>query len=223
MYNPIQMKRSMKFGNNYWETYSPKLGRKVRFFSDLEYDNWVHIESNPNIILFCEQPLKIWVNIDGKVKESIFDMWVLYKDNTEEFIEVKYHKEIIGTSLKCKRSQRQIAAQQQWCYENNYKYSVKTEHEIRKNLTYLNTLKCVISQVKSADIINNDDKEYILDLLKSNTLCIKNIVKITRFEASYIIQIVCNLIYDGSIEITNPNIELSFDTEVSYIGEKKDF
>lgn len=37
MYRPIPIKRSMKFSNNYWEVYSPKLKRNVRLFSDFEY------------------------------------------------------------------------------------------------------------------------------------------------------------------------------------------
>lgn len=217
MYIPIKMNRSMKYGNNYWISYSPKIGRVVEFFSDLEYDNWLHIETNPNIISFCEQPLRINVDIDGEIKESIFDMWVLYKDHTEEFIEVKYNKEINGNLPKAKRSQMQIKAQQKWCIENGYKYSVKTDLEIRKNLTYLNTLKYIISEVKSSSNIDNYKYQYILNLLNNNSLSIKNIIKITGFKTNQVMQIICNLIYNGFIKIINQNIPLSFDTEVCCI------
>lgn len=220
MYKPIKIKRSTKYGNNYWESYSPKINRIVRFFSDLEYDNWVYIETNPDIISFCEQPLKIQINIDGKMKTSIFDMWVLYKDNTEEFIEVKYQSEIIGTSKKAIRSQKQIAAQKKWCEENSYNYCVKTDLDIRKNLTYLNTLKYIISQVKSCNEINLSDQEYILNLLKGNCLSVKDIIEISKFKSNYIMNILSNLIYNGIIKISNPDVEFSFDTEVFYYDKK---
>jgi len=34
---------------------------------------------------FCEQPLKIEVNMDGDKKETIFDMWIKYENEVEEF------------------------------------------------------------------------------------------------------------------------------------------
>ncbi|KEP24869.1 hypothetical protein BA70_14805 [Bacillus zhangzhouensis] len=58
MYSPINIKRSSKFGNNYWEAYSPKLKRNVRLFSDLEYDFWVLVETDPKIPNFCERPFE---------------------------------------------------------------------------------------------------------------------------------------------------------------------
>ena len=217
-YEPLKIKRSTKYGNNYWETYSPKVNRVVKFFSDLEYDNWVYIETNPDIISFCEQPLKIQINIDGKIKTSIFDMWILYRDNTEEFVEVKYYSEVIGTSQRAIRSQKQIKAQKQWCEENNYKYSVKTDLEIRKNLTYLNTLKYIISQVKRCKDINNFDCKQILKLLKNRSLSILNISQEMKLDPNYIIKIICYLIYKGFITIINPDIEFSFETKVICYG-----
>lgn len=46
MYSPINIKRSSKFGNHYWESYSPKLKR-----NDLEYDFWVLVETDPKTVL----------------------------------------------------------------------------------------------------------------------------------------------------------------------------
>ena len=217
-YKPLQIKRCTKYGNNYWETYSPKINRNVKLFSDLEYDNWLYVETNPDIISFCEQPLKIQVNIDGKIKESIFDMWILYKDNTEEFIEVKYYSEVTGTSKRAIRSQNQIAAQRKWCEENNYKYCVKTDLEIRKNLHYLNTLKYVISEVKRCKDINYLDCKIILELLKDRCLSISSIIKKSKLGPYYVMKIICYLIYTGSIKIINPDIDFSFDTMVMCYG-----
>lgn len=76
MYTPIQINRSMKYGNNYWEVYSPKLKRVVRLYSSLEYDHWLLLEITPSIKTFCEQPLKINCKREHKIYSSIFDAWV---------------------------------------------------------------------------------------------------------------------------------------------------
>ncbi|WP_350302699.1 hypothetical protein [Peribacillus frigoritolerans] len=72
MYSPIPTKRSSKFGNNYWEAYSPKVKRNVRLFSDLEYDFWVLIETNPQISTYCERPLEIeqFYNRDDRIHKK---------------------------------------------------------------------------------------------------------------------------------------------------------
>ncbi len=61
MYTPIPMKRSTRYGNNYWEAFSNKMNRDVRFFSDLEYDHWILVEADLDIVAFCEQPMRIQV------------------------------------------------------------------------------------------------------------------------------------------------------------------
>lgn len=214
-YSPINIKRSMRYGNNYWEVYSPKLNRNVRLFSDLEYDNWVYIETNPNVVLFCEQPLKIKVLHEGKIKESIFDMWVLYNNNVEEFQEVKYISELNGSSKKSERSIKQIELQKKWCRDNDYNYVIKTDAEIRKNLTHLNNLKYIIGQVRNSNDIQKEDFNLILKHLSIyKSMSVQKMVSITNFNAGYILKIVSLLIYKGYCNILNPYINLSLETEV---------
>ncbi|MED0708838.1 DDE-type integrase/transposase/recombinase [Aneurinibacillus aneurinilyticus] len=56
-FQPVPLKRNAHYGSNYWEVYSPKIKRNVHLFSDLEYDHWVSVETNPQIKAFCEQPV----------------------------------------------------------------------------------------------------------------------------------------------------------------------
>lgn len=216
MYKPINMKRSSKFGSNYWEVYSPKLKRNVRLFSDLEYENWLFIETNPKIISFCEQPLEIKGYVDGKLKKSIFDMWVLYDDDTEEFQEVKYQAQLIDINS---RSSKQIQLQKQWCIENNYSYIVRTDSEIRKNKVYLDTLKQVISEVRNSNSINNNHIDKVLNLIRLKKISLKDLIQITGFSYAYIVNIVCILIYNGLCEILNKDISICFETEVMFNAE----
>lgn len=220
MYTPVKMKRSMKYGNNYWETYSPKINRNVKFFSDLEYDNWLHIETNPNIINFCEQPLKIEIYFEGKLVTSVFDMWVLYKDNTEEFMEVKYASELEGTSLKSLRSIRQTTIQSQWCLKNNYKYSIRTDKELRKSLGYLNNLKQIIGQVKGMPNPNKYDLSIIINQVSNGPISIDTLISLTNFSMAYVIQMICWLLYKGICQAKYLDTELNLQTEVDLIAEE---
>lgn len=217
MYRPIQIKRNMRYGNNYWETYSPKLNRNVKFFSDLEYDHWLHIETDPNVISFCEQPLEIKTYYDRKIATSILDMWVLYKDNTEEFIEVKYSSEIDGSSSKSTRSLRQINIQKKWCLENNFNYSIRTEEYIRNDLINLNNLRQIISQVKSISNINYEHIHSIVSLLIDRPLSIYVISKLSNLSMSYIIQLICWLRYKGICEFIKPELDINGEMEVKLI------
>lgn len=56
---PIAMQRSTHYGNNYFSVYSNKIKRVVHLFSNLEYYNFLTLETNPQVETFCEQPLKI--------------------------------------------------------------------------------------------------------------------------------------------------------------------
>ncbi|PKC50585.1 hypothetical protein RhiirA1_485909, partial [Rhizophagus irregularis] len=80
--------------------------------SDLEYDHWLCVECNPNIINFCEQPFEIKQMINQKRYASIPDMWILYADGTEEIREVKYERDRMNEKV-----QRQIKIQQTYCKE----------------------------------------------------------------------------------------------------------
>lgn len=113
-------------------------------YSDLEFDHWLSVESDPNVITYCEQPKEITYVINGKLHSSIFDMWVLYKDGTQRFIEVKYESELLNCHKKYERTNRQIEAQRLWCKENGYSHEVRTEKTIRLGkYTIENKLKMV--------------------------------------------------------------------------------
>ena len=67
MYKPLITDGSKKFGNNRWLSYSSKLKRDVYLFSDLEYEHWLLVESDPKIVEFCEQALLMESFINGKI------------------------------------------------------------------------------------------------------------------------------------------------------------
>ena len=162
--NPISMPRGSHFGSNYWEVYSSKMQRKACFFSNLEYENFLLLEINPKVKSICEQPLAVEVIIDGKLKKSVFDMWVKYTDNTEEMQEVKYRDSLDGNSDEAIRNREQIRKQTLWCNENNVPYTIRTEVDIHiGHYTVLNA-SFIASRVRRYTV-PKDIQTYV-DILK---------------------------------------------------------
>jgi hypothetical protein len=87
MKTPIPLTKAEKV-RGYWEGYSPKLKRDVYFTSDLEYDYWLWVETDPNIISFCERPYKVQEIIDEKVEQSVISMWIQFRDHSEQYVKV---------------------------------------------------------------------------------------------------------------------------------------
>jgi hypothetical protein len=145
MFQPIPMKRSTKYGNNFWDGYSYKLKRDVHFFSDLEYEHWLLVEADPNIIDFCEQPLEIKFVYEGKLRSSIFDMWVKYNEGQEEFREVKYQSHLNQGHPKYEETQKQITIQREWCEMKGYVHKVQTDDFIRSNPLFLDNCRMLVS------------------------------------------------------------------------------
>lgn len=65
------------------------MNRKACFFSNLEYENFLTLEMNPDVEFMCEQPLQIKIMVDGILGKSVLDFWVKYNDRHEEIQEVK--------------------------------------------------------------------------------------------------------------------------------------
>ncbi|EMA7399372.1 TPA: Tn7 transposase TnsA N-terminal domain-containing protein [Bacillus cereus] len=164
MYKPIFTSANKKFGNNRWISYSSKLQREVFLFSDLEYEHWLIIESNPTIIDFCEQPLLMNAHINGKLMTSIVDMWVKYNTGQEEFIEIKYAADLTKQTVI-----NQIAIQKHWCNEHRFQHRVKTEGHIRTNRMLLSNLKILVKGQKQQKQQLDTNRYLIMKILKSAT------------------------------------------------------
>jgi hypothetical protein len=217
MYTPLPIKRSTKYGNNYWEATSMKMNRDVRFFSDLEYDHWILVESDSNIIRFCEQPKRIQTEWQGKIVESIFDMWTQEKDGTECFIEVKYSFELDSNNRRFSpRSFKQTQAQKKWCHDNGIAHSIRTEKEIRANTVYLNNLKTILPYIQHNTIFAETTQYQIMKLLTNvSKISIESIEQqLPAIGRQHIRETIYQLIYRRMIGSTIEQKILDSKTEV---------
>ncbi|MGY1423899.1 TnsA endonuclease N-terminal domain-containing protein [Bacillus cereus] len=196
MYNPIKMPRNKSFGNNYWEVYSPKLSRTVRLFSNLEYEHWLLIEIDRTIKNFCEQPLKIQYFKDGRMKESIFDMWIQYHNQVEEFREVKHI-----VDLPTSRAKQQIELQKNWCNDHGYSYKVVTDYNIRSNHILLDNAKIIIPYLKNSSDITIQDMNSILKFIEIyKNISIKDIKQsFNQWHPNKVLHIIYRLLYNQEI------------------------
>jgi hypothetical protein len=142
-----------RYGNNRWEGFSPKLRRNIILTSDIEYDHWVLIESDPLIKSFCEYPCRVRVNLPIGPVTTIFDMWILWHNNDQEYREVKYLSELLQAAPNS-RIDRQIKAQKMWCALQNNKHSVMTDDVIRANPLFLSNWKSILSTLASTQDID---------------------------------------------------------------------
>jgi hypothetical protein len=145
---PIKMTRGTHYGNNYWIFHSRKLGRRVTAFSNLEYANLLSLEMNPDVIHYCEQPCKQAVIVEGKKHETVFDVYVVYRNSMEEFQEVKYSDELEADNRQGERSRKQIEIQKYWCLQNNFKYCLRTDADIIPGKHTLNNLQYLCSKAR---------------------------------------------------------------------------
>ncbi len=203
IYSPLPIKRSSKYGCNYWETYSTKLSRNVRLFSDLEYDHWVLVETDPFVKMFCEQPIELKYVFKGKVFKSIPDMWILYKDDKEIFVEVKYSKDLEPQSIKFDNTNKQINVQNFWCGAKNIESTVKTEKEIRANPILLSNLKMLIPYSKNGEILNdNITCKKILNYIKIFSKITVRLIEehLPEIQPSILKEFLCCMLYQGIIQ-----------------------
>lgn len=199
------------YGNNLWQTYSPKLGRNVKLFSDLEYHHWILVEATPEIIAFCEQPIKMWSRVDGKDRASYIDMWVKWRDGTEQYRELKYAKDIAqindNTALD-----RQLAIQVAWCARHHENHAIITDEQVHANKLLLRNWRLILSILTNAKGIDlRKLQRSIIKLIESeNGISMGNLqgrfvgTTSTVFQAS-----IFDLIQRGSINAPLGTVELT--------------
>jgi len=209
LYQPLIVDGSKKYGNNRWLAYSHKINRTIYLFSDLEYEHWLLIESDANVVDFCEQPLRMEVVGDNKKTASIVDMWVKYKDGKETFIEVKYSKDLLKESVV-----KQINVQRLWCKANNISYEVRNEQNIRYNPILLSNLKVLIKQANSRLDNNQMEIMQIEHCISVEHQQIQQIAINLKLEYPKVFSSICKLLLTNKIQSNIDSKHLGKFTEV---------
>lgn len=223
-FTPIEMPVGSKYGNDYFVVNSYKLGRVVKLYSKLEFKNWLTLELNPEVLTFCEQPFRAEMLINGKVKETVFDMWVSYKNGCEEFQEVKYSDELTNPQNNSyTRCTEQIDFQRKWCKFNKMPYTVRNEDDIEHGRYHIENLKHISSCIKRYD--HNYAKSYyerICIALNQESITLENLYYNMAHQLYFneFLSVISFAYYDGLISLELINNPLGMNTEVKQFGKQ---
>jgi hypothetical protein len=66
-------------GAHRFEAFSPKLARRIMFYRRASLEQWLLLEANPRVIIFCERPGYVMINGD----RYLADFWVRFSDRQE--------------------------------------------------------------------------------------------------------------------------------------------
>lgn len=201
---PISMPRATHYGNNYWIFESKKLHRRVTAYSNLEYENLLCLEMDANVSYFCEQPYEARTFMGGKEYKTIFDVWIEYKDGTEEFQEVKYTAEIDADTKKGERVRKQIAVQAAWCLQNGFRHNIRTEKEIELGQFYIRNINLLAAKVRRFSQPSDNADKVIIEYLQSlGETTVGYLVSSGRFEHNRTLDYLADLYYRGMITFAN--------------------
>ncbi|HEY0321393.1 MAG TPA: TnsA endonuclease N-terminal domain-containing protein [Pyrinomonadaceae bacterium] len=217
--SPVCDRPQSRYGNNRWVVYSPRLKRRVILYSNLEYDHWVLVEANTSIKSFCEQPRRIRVKLPTGLVTTIFDMWILWDTNAQEYREVKYLHDLLHADPNS-RIHRQIQAQKKWCTLSNAKHSIMTDEVIRANPIFLSNWKFILSTLACTQ--NIDLSLHIENISSTIKRCggetLRNIERLfPKIDRTLVMASVFTLLHRGLLKASLDNHPLNASTKIDIV------
>ena len=216
--NPIEMPRGSHYGNNFWIMPSRKLGRNVKAFSNLEHEFHLTLEMDANVEYYCEQPLKESIILDGVRKETVFDVYIHYKNGTDCLREVKYSMDLEASLADTSsRIYKQIEAQTMICKQRGINYGVVTEKDIHKGKYTVRNLELLAAKVRRYTKHNQEQKKSFVEYLKhqNEPLTFGTLIDRGRLTENSGMDLIAVLVYEGLVRIPNmDSVPLGFKTEV---------
>ena len=212
---PIFRLRSSSYGSNYWVFHSRKLRRRVAVFSNLEYENILTLEMNPDVEWYCEYPLETTVYIGGKESKVLFNAWVKYKDGTEEYQGVAYL-----CSSDDSKDHVKVACQSAWCLQNDVNFVFRNEKNIEIGPFYIRNISLLAARARRFTACGvNGDRIFLSFIQAKRHICIGELEKMGRIEKYRALDYISDLYYRGLVTLSNMNTDcISADTEVISIG-----
>lgn len=201
---PKSMPRGTHYGNNYHIMPSRKLGRNVYAYSNLEYENLICLEMDPEVEFYCEQPVEVTVMTDGKPQKTTFDVYVYYRNGEEEMREVKYYDELHSKTEKGDRDRKQIEIQKIWCDTNGIRHLVRTDREIEKGEFTIRNLAWLVAKARRAHSVDKETVKYIGSYLAKH----KNVTVGMLYESGILsrsagLDILADLVYTGKVTFSD--------------------
>lgn len=201
-----------KHWSNLWWGYSPKIDREVVMYSDLEYYNWIKIESETNVLTFCEQPLYMEILSEGRPRRSLVDMWLLYENGSEQYREVKLQEDLDNKDIKVEVKE-QIYVQETWCKLNRKEHFIMTDLKLAEFETVIDNwsqILSVLQHTKGLDFRKSMSKVLSVSL-EDGPQQIWTVAEAVKGDVKPfdIIPSIYLLLHLGLLKFSNPNEKLS--------------
>ncbi len=210
---PIKRQRSSKYGCNYWTFWSRKVRRNVAVFSNLEYENLLTLEMEPEVEWYCEYPMETTAYVGGKEEAISFDVWVYYADGHDAFQGVSYSKD--------DGYHKETAFQAKWCTQNGLHYEHRSEKNIHNGKFFIRNLAVLAARARRFETPSITADQMVIGFLSEiQRDTIDNLSRSGRFEDGRTLDYLADLYYRGKVSFHNISHEcLSGGTEVIYIGK----
>ena len=123
-------------------------------------------------------------------------MWIQYKDGYEEFIEIKYTRDLSKENVK-----KQIYIQKSWCEKNSKNHRVVTEEDIKQSPIKVSNMKLILNLIKTrVEDITVIEKLKKVILEASEKLTIERLSLLSKIEYNQTLKVVALLIYSNEIK-----------------------
>ncbi len=210
---PVFRQRSSRYGSNYWVFMSRKLRRRVAVFSNLEYENILTLEMDPEVEWYCEYPLETTVYVGGTEEKVLFDVWVRYVDGQELFQGVTYSSK--------EGERKKIALQAKWCIQNDVNYEYRNEKNIHKGPFHIRNLSLLASRARRFSVSSvNADQMTVKFLADTGRATVSLLEECGVFGTGKTLDYLADLYYRGIISFRNISDEcMSGNMEVVYRGK----
>ena len=210
---PIEKPRSSRYGSNYWLFHSRKVQRRVAVFSNLEYENILTLEMDPEVEWYCEYPLETVVYVGGKEEKILFNVWIKNADGREVYQGVAYKK--------AAETHKKISLQAKWCIQNGLEYEFRNEENILKGPFFIRNLNVLAARARRFRIQSvNADQMIIGFLAEQQRASLSALESSGRFDDGRTLDYLADLYYRGIVNFRNISGEcISGNMEVVYVGK----
>jgi hypothetical protein len=87
MFYTTPVNEARPLGASRFECWSPKLRRRISLYSQRAFDQWILLEADPEVTVFCERPY--WAVVNGERK--LVDFWVRREEGDQGLMLVGSH------------------------------------------------------------------------------------------------------------------------------------
>ena len=201
---PVKSKFSATraYGNNRYIVYSPKLGREVILYSNLEYYCFLLLEFDSEVSFYCEQP-----SVDF-IKEDSAGITIIECKPTAE--------------LSKQEVMEQIRIQKEWATLQHISHEVFTEDMLKDKQVMLENLKSLHTALVQYSTAEHFGKESILLFLEENRKSsIHHLLNYCpNVSERTVFPILAQLLHEGKLRLAMTSSRIDFETEVRINDER---